>query len=330
VLCAKIPSHLSLAAIGYDELVTLTECAVSFLLRYYCDYLLRHDHSWIGYEFRVFLISIPAGALCVLPAVGLISLHASYDWGQFLFNEVETCVVLFLWCSLYSSIEHWQRAAQAKERLLRAEAAARVVQLSALRYQLNPHFLFNSLNAVSVLILEGEAAAARRMLGQIANLLRATLEETPAAEVPLAREMHLTREYLEIEQTRLGDRLRIETDLQPGTLDALAPSLILQPLVENAVHHGVAPCIAGGMVRIASELAGGRLRLTITNTGAPFVRSQARAGIGLANTAERLTALYGEDHRFHLEGLEAGGCIVTVEIPLRRSNAAREQIPCGS
>jgi two-component system, LytTR family, sensor kinase len=330
VLCAKIPFSMDLDAILYDEFLTLSEFGVSFLLRYYCDSLLRQNRSWVSYEFRTFLISIPAGAVCVLPAAGLASLFGSFDWGRFLFIEVQTCLVLFLWCSLYCGIEQWQRLTQTQERLLRAESAAREARLNALRWQLNPHFLFNSLNAASMLIVEGDGPAARRMLGQIANLLRSTLQQEPTAEVPLAREIDLTCEYLEIERTRLGDRLRVEMDVHPETLDARTPSLILQPLVENAIRHGVAPCISGGTVRVASQIAEGRLRLTVANTGEPFDRSTSGSGIGLANTAERLTALYGEDHRFTMESPKTGGCIATLEIPLRRSGAAVEQVPCAS
>src|SRR6202050_5457072 len=142
--------------------------------------------------------------------------------------------VLFVWCSLYFSIKQWQQSNEEKELLLRAESEVREARLLALRYQLNPHFLFNSLNAVSTLILDGNAHAATRMLAQIGDLLRSSLDSEVTAEVTLSQELAFTDGYLAIEQTRLGERLKIDMAVPFETRDALVPSMLLQPLVENA------------------------------------------------------------------------------------------------
>jgi len=244
------------------------------------------------------------------------------DWTDWLGTSVEYSVVLLLWCSLYFSIKQWRQSAEERQRLLRAEAEAREARLSALRYQLNPHFLFNSLNAVSTLILEGNAPAATLMLAQIGELLRTTLDSEAAPEVPLSLEIASAQRYLAIEQTRLGDRLRVDLSISTETLDALVPNMLLQPLIENAVRHGIAPLIEGGVIAIHSKLQNTQLQIMVKNSGdhgAIFGTQQNKPGngIGLVNTAERLRTLYGTDYRFELGWPESGGCEVTVELPFR-------------
>jgi two-component system, LytTR family, sensor kinase len=239
-------------------------------------------------------------------------------------------VVLFLWCSLYFSIKAWQQSAQERERLLRAEAHTREARLSALRYQLNPHFLFNSLNAVSTLVLEGNAPAATRMLAQIGELLRTSLDNEMVLEVPLSQEIAFTEQYLAIEQIRLGDRLRVDLAISPETLDALVPSMLLQPLAENAVRHGIAPIVEGGTIAIRSELQDGQLQIVVKNSGVVAAREdKPMNGIGLSNTIERLKTLYGIDQKFTLVWPRAGGCEATVELPIRRSTQGQEVLLCA-
>jgi two-component system, LytTR family, sensor kinase len=299
--------------------------ATSLPLRPFCRTLIRRSLPWIALEGWAFACSFMAGALASLVGEFFMA-FPGYDWKDFVETWIQSTVVLFLWCSLYFSIKQWQSSVRERERLLRVESEAREARLSALRYQLNPHFLFNSLNAVSTLVLEGNASAATRMLAQIGELLRTTLDSQSTPETPLSHEIALTERYLAIEQTRLGNRLHLAMDIAPDTLDALVPSMLLQPLVENAVRHGVAPSMDGGSIRIASKLRGSQLHLAIENSGTPGPRSQpndgAADGIGLKNTAERLQTLYGPTHKFELEWPEAGGCRVCIELPYRE--AARE------
>ncbi|MGA3035919.1 MAG: histidine kinase [Vulcanimicrobiaceae bacterium] len=241
--------------------------------------------------------------------------------------------MLVVWCSLYFSIKVWQQSVQERELLLRAEAEAREAKLSALRYQLNPHFLFNSLNAVSTLVLEGNSAAATRMLAQIGDLLRTILDGGTKLVIPLSEEIAFIQQYLSIENTRLGSRLRTDVSIASETLDALVPSMLLQPLVENAVRHGVAPLIEGGDVYVGSRLQDGHLHITVRNSGPPYQppqQSHAPAGIGLKNTAERLEALYSDQHTFVLEWLRLGGCQVVIELPFHKNAPKAESQICGS
>ncbi len=302
----------------------------SFALRPFCRWLLRQSRSWIAFEAKAaaaaMVISIP-----VTCATGLIlqtfnhvpwhALVAVWAWSFFMF---------LIWCSLYFSIKQWQESSMEKERLLRAESELREARLLALRYQLNPHFLFNSLNAVSTLILDGNAPAATRMLAQIGDLLRTSLDSEVKAEVTLSQELAFTEGYLAIEQTRLGKRLRIDIAVPMETRDALVPNMLLQPLVENAVRYGVAPLIEGGWIAIKSALDADRLRIVVGNSGRREAKQKKNGnGIGLGNTAERLKTLYGANYELSLRWPEAGGCEVVLELPLRRTGSVPEASPCA-
>jgi two-component system, LytTR family, sensor kinase len=303
----------------------------SCALRPFCRWLLRQSESWIAFELKAaaaaMVTSIPVAC-----AAGLI-LQVFYPvpWHAVVAVWAWSFFILLMWCSLYFSIKQWQQSSMEKERLLRAESELREARLLALRYQLNPHFLFNSLNAVSTLVLDGNAPAATRMLAQIGELLRSSLDSDVTAEVALAQELVFTEEYLAIEQTRLGDRLRVNVDVPFETRDALVPSMLLQPLVENAVRYGVAPLIEGGWIEIKCSLHSDRLRIVIGNSGpgGEIEQKQIGNGIGLGNTAERLETLYGENFEFSLEWPDAGGCEVILELPLRRARNLQEALLCG-
>lgn len=296
---------------------------VSSLLRPVCRSLMGHDYSWIALEVRAFVWSLLAGIPAGYVMERVTSPHQPVRWPDWLQNSVRSTFILFVWCSLYFSIKLWQQSIRERERLLRTEAEARDARLSALRYQLNPHFLFNSLNAVSTLVLEDNPPAATRMLAQIGEFLRTILDPEAALETPLAQEIAFAEQYLAIEQTRLGPRLRVDMAISPETLDALVPSMLLQPLIENAVRHGVAPLVEGGTVHIESKLHGTQLQITVQNSGPANSHlappGESAGGIGINNTAERLKALYATNHRFQLQWPETGGCEVTVELPFRKS-----------
>jgi two-component system LytT family sensor kinase len=317
-----------------EELVPLSFMFLaSFALRPVCRRLLRQSQSWMVFELKAAAAamgtSIPAGwAACL---VLRLSYHAM-PWHAVVATVMWSFFILFMWCSLYFSVKQWQQSSKERERLLRAESEVREARLLALRYQLNPHFLFNSLNAVSSLVVVGNAPAATRMLAQIGDLLRASLDSEVKAEVPLSREIALTEGYLAIEQTRLGERLHIDMVVPLETRDALVPSMLLQPLVENAVRYGVAPFREGGRIAIKSALRAGRLRIVIQNSGrcGEGMRKRSGTGIGLGNTADRLKALYGTDCKFSLAWPEAGGCEVVLELPLRRTRNLQEAAPCAS
>jgi two-component system LytT family sensor kinase len=317
----------------HQTIFCATVFAFSCLLRPVCRSLLRRSLPWLSLEIRAFGWSAAYGAVATFVSE-LVKLRAvRLIWATFLDNWLPFSVVFFLWCTLYFSTKQWQQSAHERARLVRAESEAREARLSALRYQLNPHFLFNSLNAVSTLVLEGNVPAATRMLAQIGELLRTTLDNDFSAEIPLSQELAFVEQYLAIEQTRLGGRLRVFKAISPDTLDAVVPSMLLQPLVENAVRHGVAPVIQGGTIAIESTIQNDCLVMTIRNSG-PQVNATSRQadkpskGIGLTNTAERLRTLYGDKQSFSLRSPDTGGYQVTIELPFRRAASSVEGGVC--
>jgi signal transduction histidine kinase len=215
------------------------------------------------------------------------------------------------------------RAAQMESRLAQA-------RLEGLRMQLQPHFLFNTLHAISAL-MHRDVEAADRMLARLSDLLRLTLESAQTPEVPLRQELEFLDAYLEIQQTRFQDRLEIARDVDPRALDALVPNLLLQPLVENAIRHGIGTRAAGGRIEIAARLEGDRLRLDVRDDG-PGLNGHGSpgTGVGLANTRARLEHLYGAEHELSVANDPAGGLRVTVIAPYREARAcARRRVPCA-
>jgi two-component system, LytTR family, sensor kinase len=207
---------------------------------------------------------------------------------------------------------HELKASQLQSQLAQA-------QLQALKMQLHPHFLFNTLHAISSL-MRRDVEAAERMIARLSDLLRLTLENVGAQETSLRQELEFLESYLEIEKTRFRDRLQVKMDIEPETLDARVPNLILQPLVENAVRHGVAPHAAPGLIEISARLKGNKLELQVRDNGAGLPearRAQIKEGVGLANTRARLEQLYGAGAYFDLSNRDKGGLVVSLTIPFR-------------
>ena len=209
------------------------------------------------------------------------------------------------------------RAHELKASQLQAQLAQ--AQLQALKMQLHPHFLFNTLHAVSSL-MRRDVEAAERMIAWLSDLLRLTLENVGAQETSLRQELEFLERYLEIEQTRFRDRLQVKIEIEPETLDARVPNLILQPLVENAVRHGVAPHAAPGLIEISARLKNNKLELQVRDNGAGLPdarRAQIKEGVGWANTRARLEQLYGDSAYFDLSNRDKGGLVVSLTIPFR-------------
>jgi hypothetical protein len=213
-------------------------------------------------------------------------------------------------------IFHERRAREVASAQMQARLAE--ARLLALTMQLQPHFLFNTLNTISALIHE-DPDAADRMLARLGDLLRITLEGGSRSEVTLRQELELLQRYLAIEEVRFADRLQISMDVAPETLDARVPSLLLQPLVENALRHGLARRQEPGRLGIRATLENDFLRLVIDNDGPPLREPRAE-GIGLSNTRARLLQLYGPEHRFDIRDLPAGGVSTELVLPLRRAS----------
>lgn len=206
------------------------------------------------------------------------------------------------------------------------EARLASTQLQALKMQLHPHFLFNTINAINVLMRKGETAAALRMLNGMSDLLRRSLTSMKVELVPLSEELDFIERYLEIEQTRFSDRLRVTYEIDPATRDALLPGMILQPIVENAIEHGIAPRAAGGAIAIAARVYAGKLVVEIRDDGVGLAAKGASAvrpkghGVGLSHVRKRLAQLYPGAHRFTLEPAQPAGVRAQLEIAFTTEN----------
>jgi signal transduction histidine kinase len=220
-------------------------------------------------------------------------------------------------------------AAVARERQLRAahlETALATARLDALQGQLQPHFLFNALNTVASLI-PAEPEKAEAVLARIGDLLRITLQEGNVAMVPLERELDFLERYLDIQRLRFADRLRVEMAVSAEAQRAMVPTLLLQPLAENAIKHGIEPLPAGGTLRIAGARDDGQLRITVRDTGVGITsngtngRDTAGHGVGLANTRLRLTEMFGEAARLTVAPATGGGTLVEIVLPWREGDA---------
>lgn len=217
--------------------------------------------------------------------------------------------------------ERASRALQLENRLIQT-------QLEVLRMQLRPHFLFNALNAVSALVDE-DPAAARRMLARLSGLLRKTLELGDAHEIALREEMELVDSYLDIETCRFGDRLEARVEIAEPCLEARVPPLILQPLVENAVRHGVETSAGRCRLRISGRTTGANLELVVRDHGPGLERERVRrdSGVGIANVQSRIEQMYPGAASLTLEQAPDGGAQAVVRLPLRTSSAPREKLP---
>jgi len=213
--------------------------------------------------------------------------------------------------------ERQKEATQLRAQTAELEAKLAEARLQALRMQLNPHFLFNTLHAISTLV-ERDPSGVRRMIARLSELLRYTLEETDAQEIPLDKELEFLDDYLAIQQIRFQGRLDVEMDIAPETRQALVPNLILQPLVENAIKHGASQIQGIGRITIRTRRDGGNLHVSVHDNGpglsAP-AGDGAPHGVGLRNTQERLESLYGSNHDLTLSPSESGGLAAQVILP---------------
>jgi two-component system, LytTR family, sensor kinase len=237
-------------------------------------------------------------------------LLTSVPWSVFMYFTVLGCV---------HAIAFFAEARDREAQAARLAAQLAEARLGALRMQLNPHFLFNSLNAITVLVRDEDTRSAARMLERLGDVLRQVLRSDQANEVPLAEELHFLEQYLAIEQVRFSDRLRPTFIIDNELLDAAVPSFVIQPLVENALRHGLAKRSDAGRLEIGARREGDDLVLWVTDDGPGVANgSETREGVGLANTRERLTTLYGPSARLDLAPAPAGGTIATIRLPHRR------------
>lgn len=219
---------------------------------------------------------------------------------------------------LVHSVNFHRRLRERERRALFLESSLAKARLNVLKAQLQPHFLFNSLNAI-VALLRRDPRLAETTLVALSELLRLALSQSERQEGALREELEFVERYLEIQQTRFGDKLRVEQGIEPQALECMVPTLVLQPLVENAIRHGIEPADKAGVVRVSASRKDGKLVLAVEDDGAGLASasllSKTGTGIGLANLRERLQALYGAQQRLELTPRATGGVIVRVEIP---------------
>lgn len=218
------------------------------------------------------------------------------------------------------AVEHSRRAQERQVRASQLETQLVQARLQALQMQLHPHFLFNALHTIGTLVRTGQDAVAVRVVAGLGDLLRRVLDGAQATEVPLKQELDFVRGYLEIERVRFRERLRFTIEADPDTLDAAVPQLLLQPLVENAIRHGVAPQERGGQIIIGARRIADQLCLLVRDDGTGL-NGQPDGGLGLANTRQRLQALFGVEHTFEVVSAPDGGVEAQIAIPFHLATA---------
>lgn len=284
-------------------------------------------HLGAGLAFAVAHALLGHLASRAIPSLPEVELTRQFFVSRLHFNLITYLAIVAGW----NLVDTYRRERERDLRASQLEARLAEARLRALQMQLHPHFLFNTLHAISTL-MHRDVEAADRMLARLSDLLRLTLENAGTQEVRLKEELDFLERYLEIERTRFGDRLTVELDVDPAALDARIPNLILQPLVENAVRHGVAPRAEPGWIGLRAVRRDGELRVTIEDDGPGFpaesdpaaadveagsASAPTTGGVGLANCRARLQQLYGDRARLELGAAPAGGLRVSLRIPYR-------------
>lgn len=313
-------------------IATITGFSISLILSVGYSYLIRQKPlvTWGG---TAATLAVAVGIYSFIDSwvLGLTGSSADSDFvrifiGIYFFD----LTLLGAWSALYYAINFFLQVEQQADRLERLEAQATSAQLAMLRYQLNPHFLFNTLNSISTLVLLKQTEPANAMLTRLSSFLRHTLVTQPGGKVTVAQEVETLKLYLEIERMRFEERLQTEFRVEESAAKAQIPSMLLQPLIENAIKYGVSPQEEGAEISLLAQIVGPRLRITVSDTGPgvdvggasddlPAVMATHKrrdsTGVGLANIRDRLAQAYGDDHRFEIRSPESGGFTVLIELP---------------
>ncbi|MGC2399594.1 MAG: histidine kinase [Acidobacteriaceae bacterium] len=314
--------------VAYRIAFLCTTFLASFVVHFLCRSLWQRSTPLSSAMFYSVLLSYVLGVLCTaLSAV--IALHFAGDrqpvsWTMVAARAFEAAIVLIAWSALYFGIKHYAMAEDQKARLLASEASAREAQLQALRYQLQPHFLFNTLNAISSLVVSQQPKLATQMIAKLGGLLRSSLSFPEVHAVTLREELSLTEEYLSIEQVRFGPRLAVALSVSPETYEAQVPRFLLQPLVENAIRHGISHCPRGGEIAIRAWAEEERLQIQVENDRSEETTRPGEGrgeGLGLANTRARLEKLYGERGNISISGGHQGRFLISLSFPLVRESS---------
>jgi two-component sensor histidine kinase len=249
-----------------------------------------------------------------------------YSKVSFVESYSGSITTILVWSALYFAIKSYRVFQDVREDALRSAAMAHEAQLKMLRYQLNPHFLFNTLNAISTLILEQNTELANRMVTKLSSFLRYSLDNDPMQKITLQQELQALQLYLDIEKVRFEERLSLQVEIEETAKDALIPSLLLQPLIENAIKYGIARAEGGGHLKISARVFAGDLLMEVSDDGpgCELVNNNIpdAKGVGLRNTRERLATLYGSEHSIKLSETDPHGLTICIRIPFTPKHKA--------
>ncbi len=299
---------------------------ISTLYGYY-----RQLGRLVGIPLTVLTLGVATLIYAVLDAFAFSFMKptpASLDVGLLFGTLFTNFTVLAGWSALYFGVNFYLIVEEQADQMVALELQASTAQLAMLRYQLNPHFLFNTLNSISTLVMLKQTERANAMLSRLSSFLRYTLANEPTAHVTIAQEVETLKLYLEIEKMRFEDRLRPRFEVDPRVARARLPSLLLQPLVENAIKYAVTPQEDGAEICVEARLAGERVQIAVSDTGPGLQDAKPRVslstGVGLANIRDRLAQAYGPDQKFETRSAAGGGFAVEIEIPFQLEEPARE------
>ena len=330
-----------LTYVGHTLVQSALGMAVSWPLRSLAHYLWDMK-LWLRFVLTSVGVFVCSGMWAVLRLSTFMYMTGEQglwpDFGGWMFGSI---FIFVSWAALYHGIKYYQLlqsehasllrfASDNKEEQLkrsRAEIFAHEAQLKMLRYQLNPHFLFNTLNAISSLVRDKESVKANAMIVQLSSFLRYSLDNDPIRRVTLMDEMEALKLYLDIEKTRFGDRLKVCFDVDPKAEAIRIPSLILQPLAENAIKYAVAPMEDGGTITIKARRSGDYVVIELDDTGPgmpAFKYDSSSPGIGLRNTIDRLHGFYGDSYSFKIKDKSSNGIRVCMKLPLEKKEVILE------
>lgn len=328
---ATIPLQPQRGDVAYLGTLVSSGFIASCLLRVACRKL------WRGVTPLLLALLVCVGISCLLgSAIAAISLwvqahpggsRMAFHWSYIFAAAITPSFVLTAWSALYFGIKHYQALEEQRQRLLDSQALARDAQLRALRYQLQPHFLFNTLNAISTLVLDEQPRVATQMIAKLADMLRSTLESPDTHHASLAEELAVAEEYLAIEEVRFGPRLSVHFDIASETRPIQIPRFLLQPLIENAIRHGIAQRPQGGQISICTSVLGDKLLLQVENQCVPsgvdtYALPSQGSGLGLSNTRARLEQCYASAATLETRTTPNGNFEVSISIPLSIAESA--------
>lgn len=296
----------------YIAIAALAGCILSMPLRYICRWLWTKPPATMvaGGIASAYLLA------CALRVVMNWAYHHYIEpewpivhWYEYFMGALSSTYLMACWVGLYFGVRYYESLQMERVATLKSASLAQEAQLKMLRYQLNPHFLFNTLNAISTLILDNRNTTANSAVTGLSEFLRYTLDQDPMKKVTVAQEVDALNLYLNIEKMRFGERLTLDFAIEPAASTMLMPSLLLQPLIENAIKYAVSPREQGGRIRIGAHVTGGMLQLEVADDGPGLVDATRLAngrGVGVRNTRERLQVLYGERGTVFVGNTEPG------------------------